>query len=49
MMREAITSKIFLDEAGSFMGRGGDCLIVRDKKGKWSVTFADRPSIILAV
>lgn len=33
-MREAKTAKIFLDESGSFLGRGEGCLIVRDKKGK---------------
>jgi hypothetical protein len=33
-MREAKTAKIFLDEAGSFLGRGEGCLIVRSKEGK---------------
>lgn len=28
------TAKIFLDESGSFLGRGEDCLIVRDKNKK---------------
>jgi CRISPR-associated protein Cas1 len=28
------TAKIFLDDCGSFLGRGEGCLIVRDKKGK---------------
>jgi len=28
------TAKIFLDDYGSFLGRGKGCLIVRDKKGK---------------
>ena len=27
------TAKIFLDESGSFLGRGEGCLIVRDRKG----------------
>jgi CRISPR-associated protein Cas1 len=31
-MREAKTAKIFMDESGSFLGRGEGCLIVRDKK-----------------
>ena len=31
-MREAKTAKIFMDEAGSFLGRGEGCLIVRDRK-----------------
>ena len=28
------TLKIFMDDFGSFLGRGEGCLIVRDKKGK---------------
>ena len=28
------TAKIFLDDCGSFLGRGEGCLIVRDRKGK---------------
>ncbi len=28
------TAKIFLDDYGSFLGRGEGCLIVRDRKGK---------------
>jgi CRISPR-associated endonuclease Cas1 len=28
------TAKIFLDDYGSFLGRGKGCLIVRDRKGK---------------
>lgn len=28
------TQKIFLDDCGSFLGRGEGCLIVRDRKGK---------------
>ncbi|MCW4047891.1 MAG: CRISPR-associated endonuclease Cas1 [Candidatus Bathyarchaeota archaeon] len=27
-------AKIFLDDAGSFLGRGKGCLIVKDRKGK---------------
>jgi CRISPR-associated protein Cas1 len=33
-MRKAKTVKIFLDDRGSFLGRGKGCLIVRDRKGK---------------
>jgi len=33
-MRKAKTVKIFLDDCGSFLGRGKGCLIVRDRKGK---------------
>jgi CRISPR/Cas system-associated endonuclease Cas1 len=29
---KAKTNKIFLDDAGSFLGRGEGCLIVRDRK-----------------
>ena len=32
-MRKAKTVKIFLDDRGSFLGRGKGCLIVRDRKG----------------
>jgi hypothetical protein len=33
-MRKAKTVKIFLDDRGSFLGRGKGCLIVRDRKEK---------------
>jgi len=31
---KAKTKKIFLEDGGSFLGRGEGCLIVRDRKGK---------------
>jgi len=33
-MKRAKAAKIFLDDCGSFLGRGKGCLIVRDRKGK---------------
>jgi CRISPR-associated protein Cas1 len=34
MKMKTRTAKIFLDDCGSFLGRGKGCLIVRDRKGK---------------